>query len=149
MAIGEKGFPSFYSGKMPILRINKKRKGRHGRMTKKILPGSLWEAGRTLAAVAGTGTRGHRDPRYRLINVCTGEILPHTDVAIRLGRIALVGDAGHCIGPETRWWMLAVGTWRRDFWTGISMWSPPCLPRSGIRPSGGAAQDGGHLCGSS
>src|SRR5699024_9170008 len=29
------------------------------------------------------------------------EILDHTDVAIACGRIALVGDAAHCIGPET------------------------------------------------
>ncbi len=37
----------------------------------------------------------------RLVNVCTGEILPHTGVAVAAGRIALVGDAAHCIGPDT------------------------------------------------
>lgn len=38
----------------------------------------------------------------RLINVCTKEILPKIDVAISCGRIALVGDAKHCIGSETK-----------------------------------------------
>mgnify|MGYP005934715237 CR=1 FL=1 len=38
----------------------------------------------------------------RLVNVCTGEIQGHTDVAIAQGRIALVGDGSHCIGPDTR-----------------------------------------------
>ena len=38
----------------------------------------------------------------RLVNVCTGEIQEHTDVAIAQGRIALVGDGSHCIGPDTR-----------------------------------------------
>lgn len=38
----------------------------------------------------------------RLVNVCTGEIMEHTDVAIAQGRIALVGDGSHCIGPDTR-----------------------------------------------
>jgi adenine deaminase len=38
----------------------------------------------------------------RLVNVCTGEILDHTDVAVILGRIALVGDASGCIGDNTR-----------------------------------------------
>lgn len=38
----------------------------------------------------------------RLVNVCTREILPHTDVAVRCGRVALVGDATHCIGQGTK-----------------------------------------------
>ncbi len=37
-----------------------------------------------------------------LVNVCTGEIIPDTDVAVAGGRIALVGDAGRCIGENTR-----------------------------------------------
>lgn len=37
-----------------------------------------------------------------LVNVHTGELLPHTDIAITHGRIALVGDATHTIGSETR-----------------------------------------------
>lgn len=62
----------------------------------------LWECSRTLSDVAmgrrpaDTVIRG-----ARLVNVCTHEILDHTDVAIACGRIALVGDATHCIGPET------------------------------------------------
>lgn len=37
----------------------------------------------------------------RLANVNTREILPDTDVAVFAGRIALVGRAGHCLGPKT------------------------------------------------
>ncbi|MCY1714355.1 adenine deaminase [Caproiciproducens galactitolivorans] len=62
----------------------------------------LWECSQTLAAVA----QG-REPaetvicNAKLINVCTGEILPDMDVAIAAGRIALVGDVKHCIGENT------------------------------------------------
>lgn len=38
----------------------------------------------------------------RLVNVCTHEILDNIDVAISCGRIALVGDAAHCIGESTK-----------------------------------------------
>ena len=39
----------------------------------------------------------------RLLNVYSGEIIPHTDVAISGGRIAYVGDdASHTIGDETK-----------------------------------------------
>lgn len=38
----------------------------------------------------------------KLINVNTAEVLPNTDVAISHGRIALVGDASHTIGPDTQ-----------------------------------------------
>ncbi|WP_330400970.1 adenine deaminase [Sporanaerobium hydrogeniformans] len=37
-----------------------------------------------------------------LLNVATAEMIPHTDVAITHGRIALVGDASHTIGPDTQ-----------------------------------------------
>lgn len=37
----------------------------------------------------------------RWVNVYSGEIIPHTDVAIAAGRFALVGDAVHTIGPGT------------------------------------------------
>ena len=63
----------------------------------------LWECSRTLSDVA-MGRRAGRDAVIRgarLVNVCTHEILDHTDVAIACGRIALVGDAAHCIGPES------------------------------------------------
>lgn len=37
-----------------------------------------------------------------LVNVNTGELLPHIDVAVSHGRIALVGDASHTIGEATK-----------------------------------------------
>lgn len=37
-----------------------------------------------------------------LVNVYTGELLPHTDIAIAAGRIAYVGDAAHTIGEKTK-----------------------------------------------
>ncbi|MDW7650249.1 MAG: adenine deaminase [Bacillota bacterium] len=37
----------------------------------------------------------------RLVNVHTAEIIPDTDVAVAKGRIALVGDAAHTVGPDT------------------------------------------------
>jgi adenine deaminase len=37
----------------------------------------------------------------QLVNVHSAEILPNTDVAVARGRIALVGDATHTIGPDT------------------------------------------------
>ncbi len=40
-----------------------------------------------------------RDGRW--VNVYSGEIIPNTDVAIAAGRFALVGAAGHTIGPAT------------------------------------------------
>ncbi len=62
----------------------------------------LWEVSQTLAAVAGgreaadTVIRGGK-----LVNVCTAEIQEGIDIAIKEGRIALVGDATACIGPNT------------------------------------------------
>lgn len=62
----------------------------------------LWEVSQTLAAVAGgtkpadTVIRGGK-----LVNVCTAEIMDGVDIAISEGRIALVGDASHCIGEGT------------------------------------------------
>ena len=38
----------------------------------------------------------------RWVSVQTGEILPHSDIAVAQGRIAYIGpDAGHTIGPDT------------------------------------------------
>jgi adenine deaminase len=37
----------------------------------------------------------------RLVNVNTGEIEPRIDVAVKGGKIALVGDASHCVGKRT------------------------------------------------
>ncbi len=63
----------------------------------------LWEVTRTLAAVAmgarpaDTVIRGGK-----LVNVCTAQIMENVDIAIAEGRIALVGDASHCIGKDTQ-----------------------------------------------
>ncbi len=62
----------------------------------------LWEVSRTLAAVAGGATPADTViTGARLVNVCTHEIQEDISVAISCGRIALVGDASHCIGPDT------------------------------------------------
>ncbi len=51
------------------------------------------EAGRTPADLV------IRDGRW--VNVYSGEIIPNTDVAIAAGRFAMIGAAGHTIGPAT------------------------------------------------
>lgn len=62
----------------------------------------LWECSRALADTAMGRTPADTVIRdARLVNVCTHEVLAHTDVAIKDGRIALVGDAAHCIGEKT------------------------------------------------
>ncbi|MCL2121250.1 MAG: adenine deaminase [Clostridiales bacterium] len=62
----------------------------------------LWEVSRNLSAVAqGSKPADIVITGARLVNVCTKEILPDTDLAISSGRIALVGDAAHCIGEGT------------------------------------------------
>ena len=64
----------------------------------------LWEAAKTLTAVAQGQTPAELVIKgATLVNVCTGELLEHIDVACSLGRIAYVGpDAGHCTGPKTQ-----------------------------------------------
>ena len=63
----------------------------------------LYEVSRTLAAVAmGTQKADTVITHARLVNVCTHEINEDISVAIAKGRVVLVGDASHCIGPETR-----------------------------------------------
>ncbi|HNW04425.1 MAG TPA: adenine deaminase [Oscillospiraceae bacterium] len=64
---------------------------------------NLWECARTLVDVA----QGRRPAdtvirNARLVNVCTGELQEHTDIAVACGRIALVGDAAHCVGEGTK-----------------------------------------------
>ena len=62
----------------------------------------LWEVTQTLAAVAQG--RQPADTVIRggtLVNVCTAEFQENIDIAIAEGRIALVGDATACIGPDT------------------------------------------------
>ncbi|NLG92617.1 MAG: adenine deaminase [Clostridiales bacterium] len=71
-------------------------------MINKFCASPLWECSQTLAAVAQGRQPAETVIRNaKLINVCTGEILPDTDVAIASGRIALVGNAEHCIGEST------------------------------------------------
>lgn len=62
----------------------------------------LWEVSQTLAAVAGGTVPAELVITHaNLINVCTHEIQEDTSVAISCGRIAMVGDVSHCIGPDT------------------------------------------------
>lgn len=63
----------------------------------------LWEVSKTLSAVGqGFQSADIVITNANLVNVCTKEIMPNTDVAISCGRIALVGDAKHCIGENTQ-----------------------------------------------
>ena len=72
-------------------------------MVNKFCKSPLWESSQTLAAVAqGRQPAETVITNAKLINVCTGEILSGTDVAVACGRIALVGDAKHCIGEGTK-----------------------------------------------
>lgn len=63
----------------------------------------LWEVTRTMANVAmGVEKAEMVIKNAKLVNVCTAEIQEGIDVAIAEGRIALVGDADHCIGDDTK-----------------------------------------------
>ena len=63
----------------------------------------LWECSRDLAEVAqGVKSAETVIKDAKLVNVCTHEIQSHTDIAIHSGRIAYIGNAEHCIGPETK-----------------------------------------------
>ena len=62
----------------------------------------LWEVSQTLAAVAGGTVPAELVITHaNLINVCTHEIQENISVAVSCGRIAMVGDVSHCIGPDT------------------------------------------------
>ena len=62
----------------------------------------LWECTIRLAKVAtGAESADLVIQNARLVNVCTHEIMEHVSVAVADGRIALVGDAAHCIGENT------------------------------------------------
>ena len=62
----------------------------------------LYEVTRTLANVAMGAQKADLVIRNaKLVNVCTAEIQEGIDVAIAEGRVALVGDAAHCVGEET------------------------------------------------
>ena len=67
----------------------------------------LWECHDTLVRVAQGLEPAELVIRdCQLVNVCTHEILPHTDIAIACGRIAYVGvaprTAEHCVGDGTQ-----------------------------------------------
>ena len=71
-------------------------------MINKFCKYPLWEVTKDLTATAlGVKKAKTVIKDAKLINVCTAEIIEHTDVAIAKGRIALVGDASHCIGDDT------------------------------------------------
>ena len=62
----------------------------------------LWDVSKDLINVAqGNKPADLVIKGAKLVNVHTAEIIPDTDVAVVSGRIALVGDATHTIGPET------------------------------------------------
>ena len=72
-------------------------------MLNKFCKKPLYEVTRTLTKVALGVEKAETVIRNaRLVNVCTAEIQENIDVAIAEGRIALVGDASHCIGPDTK-----------------------------------------------
>lgn len=61
-----------------------------------------WDCTRDLVMVAQGRKPAETVIKHgRLVNVCTGEILDDTDVAIVDGRIAYVGNADHCVGEGT------------------------------------------------
>lgn len=71
-------------------------------MLNKFCKSPLYEVSRRLSRVAGGLEKANLVIKNaRLVNVCTAEIQEHIDVAIACGRIALVGEAAHCIGAET------------------------------------------------
>lgn len=63
----------------------------------------LWECIKDLIAVAQGQKAAETVIRgAKLVNVNTREVLDGMDVAVRCGRVAYVGNADHCIGPDTR-----------------------------------------------
>ena len=71
-------------------------------MINKFCKKPLWECTMKLAQVAtGAAKADLVIKNARLVNVCTHEILENISAAIAEGRIALVGDASHCIGENT------------------------------------------------
>ena len=72
-------------------------------MLNKFCKKPLFEITRTMANVAmGVEKADMVIKNAKLVNVCTAEIQEGIDVAIAEGRIALVGDASHCIGENTK-----------------------------------------------
>ncbi|MGE5587044.1 MAG: adenine deaminase [Clostridia bacterium] len=74
-----------------------------GNAGRKPLRRPLHELGRILVATAmGREPADAVIRGGRLVNVHTAEIQDGVDVAVRLGRVAMVGDASRCIGEGTR-----------------------------------------------
>lgn len=72
-------------------------------MFNKFCKKQLWECSKELSAVAmGNIPAETVIINAKLVNVCTKEIIENISVAIHSGRIALVGDASHCIGEATK-----------------------------------------------
>ena len=72
-------------------------------MINKFCKKPLWDCTIQLAKVAtGAEKADLVITNARLINVCTHEIMENVSVAVTEGRIALVGDASHCIGENTQ-----------------------------------------------
>ena len=72
-------------------------------MINKFCKTPLWECTMQLSKVAtGAEKADLVITNARLVNVCTHEIMEGISVAIAAGRIALVGDASHCIGENTQ-----------------------------------------------
>ena len=72
-------------------------------MINKFCKKPLWDCTIRLAKVAtGAEKADLVITNARLINVCTHEIMENISVAVTEGRIALVGDASHCIGENTQ-----------------------------------------------
>lgn len=62
----------------------------------------LWEVGRQLTATAQGKLKADLVIKNgMLVNVFTGEIQPNTDIAVKSGRIAIVGDASMAVGEKT------------------------------------------------
>lgn len=75
---------------------------KEGLMINKFCKMPLWECSQKLVKVAtGAEKADCVIKNARLVNVCTHEIQENISVAIAAGRIALVGDAEHCIGENT------------------------------------------------
>ena len=72
-------------------------------MLNKFCKKPLYEVTQTMARVAMGAEKAELVIKNaKLVNVCTAEIQEGIDVAVAEGRIALVGDASHCIGENTK-----------------------------------------------
>lgn len=72
-------------------------------MINKFCKKPLWECSQKLVKVAaGIEKADLVIVGATLVNVCTKELIPNTDVAVSEGRIAMVGDCKHCIGENTQ-----------------------------------------------